>query len=129
MAHWKALSKGFPAVPRAGPGRLGSVSMHCEWARVPVVFRLSGRPRVFWRAWLSVVLGEAATGKMGVLLGRCFRGCAECRKILVQAITASSTALQQDRHREPGEPDEFMVTDNNALFERMAQDESDLGLL
>eukprot|EP00962_Isochrysis_galbana_P028145 scaffold8867_cov118-Isochrysis_galbana.AAC.15 len=22
---------------------------------------------------------------MGVLLGRCFRGCAECRKILVQA--------------------------------------------
>jgi len=44
-------------------------------------------------------------------------------------ITASSTALQQDRHREPGEPDEFMVTDNKALFERMAQDESDLGLL
>eukprot|EP00962_Isochrysis_galbana_P033541 scaffold11250_cov101-Isochrysis_galbana.AAC.4 len=39
-------------------GRLGSVSMHCEWARVPVVFRLSGRPRVFWRAWLSVVLTQ-----------------------------------------------------------------------
>eukprot|EP00962_Isochrysis_galbana_P000912 scaffold258_cov134-Isochrysis_galbana.AAC.2 len=45
MAHWKALSKGFPTVPGAGfvDGRLGSVSiMHCEWARVSVVFRLSG---------------------------------------------------------------------------------------
>eukprot|EP00962_Isochrysis_galbana_P017152 scaffold4934_cov128-Isochrysis_galbana.AAC.1 len=54
MAHWKALSKGFPMVP--GAERLGSVSMHCEWARMPVVFRLSGRPGVFWRVWLSVVL-------------------------------------------------------------------------
>eukprot|EP00962_Isochrysis_galbana_P054079 scaffold25606_cov110-Isochrysis_galbana.AAC.1 len=62
MAHWKALSEGFPMVPGAGsvsvwfsyrdrlsvglvwPERLGSVSMHCEWARMPVVFRLSGRP-------------------------------------------------------------------------------------
>eukprot|EP00962_Isochrysis_galbana_P049473 scaffold20962_cov112-Isochrysis_galbana.AAC.6 len=70
MAHRKALFKGFPMVSgavfvggyfsvcglRVTPGRLGSVSMYCEWARVPVVFRLNGRPRVFWRAWLSVFL-------------------------------------------------------------------------
>eukprot|EP00962_Isochrysis_galbana_P032305 scaffold10588_cov93-Isochrysis_galbana.AAC.1 len=42
-----------------------------------------------------------------------------------------TAALQQDRHWEPGEPEpnSFMVTENNALFERMAQDESALGLL
>eukprot|EP00962_Isochrysis_galbana_P032906 scaffold10907_cov119-Isochrysis_galbana.AAC.2 len=36
--------------------------MHCEWARMPVVFRLSGRPGVFWRAWLSVVLALGTRG-------------------------------------------------------------------
>eukprot|EP00962_Isochrysis_galbana_P014685 scaffold4204_cov140-Isochrysis_galbana.AAC.8 len=59
MARWKALSKGFPVVPGAGDQggwALSRFSVHCEWARVPVVFRLNGRPRVFWRAWLSVVL-------------------------------------------------------------------------
>eukprot|EP00962_Isochrysis_galbana_P035130 scaffold12001_cov116-Isochrysis_galbana.AAC.6 len=52
----ESLSKGFPTVP--GAGRLGSVSMHCEWARVPVVFRLSGRPRAERPfVWGAVVSG------------------------------------------------------------------------
>eukprot|EP00962_Isochrysis_galbana_P020491 scaffold5984_cov137-Isochrysis_galbana.AAC.2 len=36
MAHWKALSKGFPMVPGA--------------ARVPAVLRLDRRPMVHWKA-------------------------------------------------------------------------------
>eukprot|EP00962_Isochrysis_galbana_P038235 scaffold13550_cov129-Isochrysis_galbana.AAC.1 len=39
MALWEALSEGFPTVP--GAERLGSVSMHCEWARMPVVCGVS----------------------------------------------------------------------------------------
>eukprot|EP00962_Isochrysis_galbana_P038544 scaffold13696_cov106-Isochrysis_galbana.AAC.3 len=32
---------------------------------------------------------------MGVLLGRCFRGCAECRKILVQAPSPAPVGLRR----------------------------------
>eukprot|EP00962_Isochrysis_galbana_P033189 scaffold11054_cov136-Isochrysis_galbana.AAC.1 len=32
---------------------------------------------------------------MGVLLGRCFRGCAECRKILVQAPSPAPVGCPQ----------------------------------
>eukprot|EP00962_Isochrysis_galbana_P056365 scaffold28288_cov127-Isochrysis_galbana.AAC.2 len=79
MAHWKALSKGFPMVPGSG--------------RVPGVFRLNGRPMAHWKALLEGFPTVPGAGCVG-------GSCAGC--VSVEWATEAGACVPYQQITRPG---------------------------